>query len=231
MQPPSTWLIQRPRVDVNLAYQEEREEADREVVQQPLTQDFLHLTSGKRKREVFPSEFGPDGYIPQQDGAGDVMADTFEAGQGSNSQLGKLERGPKLSLKIPQLDGPVAYPYDDALTTPNIYSYQGPVNEDYNVVNTPAPPEFQTPTPALVNHNDVLDDDEDELLNENDDDDEDELDNVDEGEELNTHHLILAQFDKVTRAKNRWRCTLKDGVMHINNRDILFNRASGEFDF
>ena len=57
--------------------------------------------------------------------------------------------------------------------------------------------EFQTPTPALVNHNDGLDDDEDEPLNENDDDDEDELDNVDEGEELNTHHLVLAQFDKV----------------------------------
>ena len=37
------------------------------------------MTSGKRKREDFPSEFGPDGYIPQQDGAGDVIADTFEA--------------------------------------------------------------------------------------------------------------------------------------------------------
>ena len=36
------------------------------------------MTSGKRKREDFPSEFGPDGYIPQQDGAGDVIADTFE---------------------------------------------------------------------------------------------------------------------------------------------------------
>ncbi|PWA73096.1 protease Do-like 14 [Artemisia annua] len=68
-----------------------------------IKEDFLHLTSGKRKREDFPSEFGPDEYIPQQDGAGD-------AGQGSNSQLGKLERGSKLSLRIPQLDGPVTFP-------------------------------------------------------------------------------------------------------------------------
>ena len=108
--------------------------------------------------------------------------------------------------------------------TLKIYNYQGPVNEDYNVVNTPAPPgkfknlnlevvifmlsvlrfssylfclEFQTPAPALVNHNDGLDDDEDEPLNENDDDDEDELNNIDEGEELHTQHLVLAQFDKV----------------------------------
>ncbi|GKB46337.1 hypothetical protein Tco_0897090 [Tanacetum coccineum] len=53
--------------------------------------------------------------------------------------------------------------------------------------------EFPTPTPAMVNHNDVLDDDEDEPLNENDHDNEDELNNIDEGEELNAHHLVLAQ--------------------------------------
>nr|GEY96943.1 polynucleotidyl transferase, ribonuclease H-like superfamily protein [Tanacetum cinerariifolium] len=53
---------------------------------------------------------------------------------------------------------------------------------------------FQTPTPALDNHNDVLDDDEDEPLTENDDDDVDVLDKIEEGEELNVDHLVLAQF-------------------------------------
>lgn len=48
---------------------------------------------------------------------------------------------------------------------------------------------------AMVNQNDVLDDDEDEPLNENDDDE--DLNDVDQGEELNTHHLVLAQFDMV----------------------------------
>lgn len=42
--------------------------------------------------------------------------------------------------------------------------------------------------------NDVGDDDDDEPLNEDDDD---ELDDLDQGEELNTQHLVLAQFDKV----------------------------------
>jgi hypothetical protein len=27
---------------------------------------------------------------------------------------------------------------------------------------------------------------------------------------------------QVTRSKNKWKCTLKDGIMHLNNRDILF---------
>ena len=51
-----------------------------------------------------------------------------------------------------------------------------------------------------MTQNDVLDDDEDEPLNENDDDD--DLDDVDQGEELNTQHLVLAQFDKVHCAHN-----------------------------
>ena len=52
----------------------------------------------------------------------------------------------------------------------------------------------QAATPAVVTQYDVGDDDDDEPLNENDDDD---LDDVDQGEELNTQHLVLAQFDKV----------------------------------
>ncbi|XP_024974621.1 transcription initiation factor IIA large subunit-like [Cynara cardunculus var. scolymus] len=236
MQPPSPWSTQRPPLDVNVAYVEGREDADRAAANQPTTQDFFLLSAGKRKRDDFPSQYRPGGYIPQQDGAADVIADKFELGQGSSSQpgiivadKGKPGIGLALPSRIPQLDGPIPDPYDDALSTPNIYNYQGVVSEDYNVVNTPAPPELQAPTPALVTQNDVLDDDEDEPLNENDDDD--DLDDVDQGEELNTQHLVLAQFDKVTRAKSRWRCTLKDGIMHINNKDVLFNKATGEFDF
>ncbi|KAJ6904386.1 transcription initiation factor iia subunit 1 [Populus alba x Populus x berolinensis] len=112
-----------------------------------------------------------------------------------------------------------------------IYNYQGVANEDYNIANTPAPNDLLASTPAVVSQNDVADDDDDdEPLNEDDDDDED-LDDVDQGEELNTQHLVLAQFDKVTRTKSKWKCILKDGIMHINNKDILFNKATGEFDF
>ncbi|GJZ50623.1 putative reverse transcriptase domain-containing protein [Tanacetum coccineum] len=70
----------------------------------------------------------------------------------------------------------------------------GPVNEDYNIVNTLLHL-FQTPTPALVNHNDVLDDDEDESLNENDDDKKDELNNIDE--EFQTPTLALVNHNDV----------------------------------
>ncbi|KDP42211.1 hypothetical protein JCGZ_02941 [Jatropha curcas] len=240
MQAPSPWMNQRPPLDVNVAYVEGREEADRGNSHQPLTQDFFMMSSGKRKREDFATQFNNGGFIPQQDGAGDVPSEALQASQG-NGSLGRcdtitsanieiLSHATRRVLKIPQLDGPIPDPYDDVLSTPNIYNYQGVVNEDYNIANTPAPNDIQASTPAVAPQNDAVDDDDDEPLNEDDDDD-DDLDDVEQGEDMNTQHLVLAQFDKVTRTKSRWKCTLKDGIMHINNKDILFNKATGEFDF
>ncbi|WCJ20470.1 Transcription factor IIA alpha/beta subunit [Euphorbia peplus] len=236
MQPPSPWMSQRPPLDVNVAYVDAREEAERgaaaAAANQPLTQDFFLMSAGKRKREDFAAQYN-NGFIPQQDGAGDIPTESMQANQRTDPLVGygsmttaNIRRG----SKIPQLDGPMPDPYDDVLSTPNIYNYQGSGNDDYSIANTPAPNDLQASTP-IVPPNDMRDDDdEDEPLNE-DDDDEDDLDDVDQGEDMNTQHLVLAQFDKVTRTKSRWKCTLKDGIMHINNKDILFNKATGEFDF
>ncbi|WJX69626.1 hypothetical protein P8452_53842 [Trifolium repens] len=243
MQPPSPWMMNpRAPLDVNVAYVEGRDEADRGASNQPMTQDFFQMPGGKRKRNDLPPPYDAGGYIPQQDGAGDVVSGDFEIevcggsisfnSQHTNSK-GKmpanLERLAS-SSRIPQIDGPIPYE-DDVLSTPNIYNYGGVYSEDYNIANTPAPPEVPVvSTPALVAQNEVVNDDEDDEppLNENDDDD---LDDLDQGDDQNTSHLVLAQFDKVTRTKSRWKCTLKDGIMHINNKDILFNKATGEFDF
>lgn len=54
---------------------------------------------------------------------------------------------------------------------------------------------MQAPTPAPAPIEPAEDDDDDEPLNEDDDD---ELDDLEQGEDLNTTHLVLAQFDKVT---------------------------------
>jgi len=56
--------------------------------------------------------------------------------------------------------------------------------------------DLQAGTPAIPAPNDIPEeeDDDEPPLNEDDDD---ELDDFDQGEELNTQHLVLAQFDKV----------------------------------
>ncbi|PKA63222.1 hypothetical protein AXF42_Ash017690 [Apostasia shenzhenica] len=229
MQLPSPWMSQRPLgVDVNVAYVEGRDEADRGVPHQQTTQDFFMMPSGKRKRDDYVPHLASGGYMPQQDVNEDVIIERFlpkisAAGLGSKIATNKETRA---TPSLPQLDG-VHDEYDD------IFHFQRVANEDYN---TPTPAEhvyLRAPTPSIgtlkPNKSDA--DDEEPPLNEDDDDDNDS-DDFDHGEEeQSTQHLVLAQFDKVTRTKSRWKCTLKDGIMHINNRDILFNKANGEFNF
>ncbi len=56
-------------------------------------------------------------------------------------------------------------------------------------------------------------------------------DETDEDEESDIKNIVLAQFEKVSRSRNKWKCTLKDGVMHIDGREYLFSTAFGEMHF
>ncbi|CAN8295138.1 unnamed protein product [Cochlearia groenlandica] len=229
MPSPSPWT--NPRLDVNVAY-DGRDEPQRGNSNQQFTQDLFVPSSGKRKRDDPSAQYQNGGYIPQQDGASDALPEVCVNLKGDELSITffgnrKVPQDFACSTsKIPQVDGPMPDPYDEMLSTPNIYSNQGP-SEDYNEGRTPAPNDIQTSTPVAP-QNDIIEDDE-ELLNEDDDDD--ELDDLESSEDMNTQHLVLAQFDKVTRTKSRWKCTLKEGIMHINDKDILFNKATGEFDF
>lgn len=66
--------------------------------------------------------------------------------------------------------------------------------------------------------------------------DDDLLDQEEEDEERNINQLILAQYVKkvdTPKSSNKWRfkCTLKDGILQFNGRDILFSEAKGDFDY
>uniref|UniRef100_A0ACD5TPF4 Uncharacterized protein n=1 Tax=Avena sativa TaxID=4498 RepID=A0ACD5TPF4_AVESA len=240
MPPPSPWMNQRPLgVDVNVAYEESREDPDRMVQPPPLTQDFLMMSSGKRKRDEYPGQLPSGSFVPQQDGSADqileFVASKDNARQLWNSIMNRQESATNvssiketaLSPVLPQRDG-IQDDYNN-----DQFFFPGVPTEDYNTPGESS--EYRTPTPAVATprpRNDTGDDDDDEPpLNEDDDDDDEADDFTDDNDEPNTQHLVLAQFDKVTRTKNRWKCTLKDGIMHLNGRDVLFNKASGEFDF
>lgn len=63
------------------------------------------------------------------------------------------------------------------------------------------------------------------------DDDSTLSDGDDEEELIESSNCLTAQYDKVSRIKNRWRCVLKHGIFHIDGRDVLFKSANGEFTF
>ncbi|RMD42224.1 hypothetical protein DV735_g2863, partial [Chaetothyriales sp. CBS 134920] len=77
------------------------------------------------------------------------------------------------------------------------------------------------------------DDDDDEVdenaINSDLDDPEDAADDI-EGEDT-TGNVMLCTYDKVQRVKNKWKCTLKDGIMSIDGQDYLFHKGQGEFEW
>ncbi|VDN04720.1 unnamed protein product [Thelazia callipaeda] len=68
---------------------------------------------------------------------------------------------------------------------------------------------------------------EEDPLNSGDDQSDDEdVDRLFEAE-----NLVMCQFEKVHRARSKWKFTLKDGIMHIRGKDHCFQRCSGEAEW
>lgn len=71
----------------------------------------------------------------------------------------------------------------------------------------------------------------DEAINSDLDDSEEDLDeDVDQGNAGETD-IVFCTYDKVARVKNKWKCVLKDGMVHVNGRDYLFAKCTGEFEW
>ena len=98
--------------------------------------------------------------------------------------------------------------------------------------------------------NDDVDDDDDNDDDDSDDDiDGDEEDAEGEGAEddplgsgddisegdpsdlFNTENVVLCQYDKITRTRNKWKFHLKDGIMNLNGKDYVFQKATGEAEW
>ncbi|XP_053330297.1 stonin-2-like [Spea bombifrons] len=53
-----------------------------------------------------------------------------------------------------------------------------------------------------------------------------------EGQELfDTENVVVCQYDKIHRSKNRWKFHLKDGIMNLNGRDYVFSKAIGDAEW
>eukprot|EP00850_Spirogloea_muscicola_P005705 SM000026S08954 [mRNA] locus=s26:639697:642111:- [translate_table: standard] len=178
-----------------------------------VTQDLLDSAERKRKREAGEA-------APAQ---GAATANLSRAGW---QALGHL---PSTTTDIMRINGgtsdepPVDEEYDE-----------GP-DEDYNEPEPEENAPEEVTAAADGGGSGVVEASDDSEPPLGEDDDEDDLEDGPEGEEEPaTDHLVLAQFDKVSRAKNKWRCTLKDGVMNLNGKDILprenlnFERPGGE---
>ena len=58
----------------------------------------------------------------------------------------------------------------------------------------------------------------------NEEDDEEE-------EDKEVKDIILCVYDKVTRVRNKWKCQLGNGIMHVGDKDYLFHKATGDLEW
>ncbi|KAK0731443.1 transcription factor IIA, alpha/beta subunit [Lasiosphaeris hirsuta] len=71
--------------------------------------------------------------------------------------------------------------------------------------------------------------DDDAINSDLDDPDDDKDDDEDDDDSMG--HMMLCMYDKVQRVKNKWKCTLKDGVLTVNGREYVFHKATGEYEW
>lgn len=97
--------------------------------------------------------------------------------------------------------------------------------------------------------NDEIDDDDDDDADDSDDDIDGDDDPDDDGAEdeplgsgddisegdpsdlFNTENVVVCQYDKITRTRNKWKFHLKDGIMNLNGKDYVFQKATGEAEW
>lgn len=92
------------------------------------------------------------------------------------------------------------------------------------------------------------DDGSDDEIDEEKEDDEGELDpdGAPEEEPLNseddvtdeeptdlfdTDNVVVCQYDKITRSRNKWKFYLKDGIMNVEGEDFVFQKANGDAEW
>ncbi|KAK9357409.1 transcription factor IIA, alpha/beta subunit-domain-containing protein [Lipomyces starkeyi] len=68
-----------------------------------------------------------------------------------------------------------------------------------------------------------------DAINSDLDDPEEEYSQEDEVE--GSGAIMLCLYDRVNRMKNKWKCELRDGIIHANGKDYLFGKANGECEW
>ncbi|XP_013788574.1 transcription initiation factor IIA subunit 1-like isoform X2 [Limulus polyphemus] len=76
------------------------------------------------------------------------------------------------------------------------------------------------------NEDECAAEEEDEPLNS-----EDDVSDEDPSELFETDNVVVCQFDKISRSRNRWKFHLKDGIMNLSGKDYVFQKAIGDSEW
>jgi len=122
---------------------------------------------------------------------------------------------PPLVQKIPQVDGPSSSGSDSPSPPP--HGGYAPHSQHPSL-----------PQPAQASSSRPIDS---EAINSDLDDSDSEEEEEAQEEGPGDGDIVFCTYDKVARVKNKWKCILKDGMIHVNGKDYLFAKCTGEFEW
>ncbi|KNG51869.1 hypothetical protein DDE82_006033 [Stemphylium lycopersici] len=170
-------------------------------------------------------------YTSQTDGPDDAMADweAFKAARAANA----VERMAADDFMRARVDA-MAMRQDSGLMVPLDSMPKGKKRKAAVRVLQAEDAEASTsvPVPARFDGDDDVkpEEDPDDAINSDLDDSEDDLGDGDNSDDDMVDYM-LCTYDKVQRVKNKWKCTLKDGILTTNKKEYLFHKANGEFEW
>lgn len=95
-----------------------------------------------------------------------------------------------------------------------------------------------------ISDDNIGDDDDDDLDKEDDEDldgeggaeeeplnSEDDVTDEDASDLFDTDNVVVCQYDKITRSRNKWKFYLKDGIMNITGKDYVFQKSNGDAEW
>ncbi|KAL4880165.1 transcription factor IIA, alpha/beta subunit [Aspergillus karnatakaensis] len=122
-----------------------------------------------------------------------------------------------LRERMLQLEGGgLMVPLDERETQPKIAT---------NATSTTPRAQFDGP-----GGDDTKEEDDEDAIN-SDLDDPDDLVAEDADDDDAVGQVMLCTYDKVQRVKNKWKCTLKDGILTTGGKEYVFHKGQGEFEW
>ncbi|PWY92022.1 hypothetical protein BO70DRAFT_576 [Aspergillus heteromorphus CBS 117.55] len=171
----------------------------------------------------------------QTDGAGDDALSAWKAEVARRREAAERQGGEgdrilreHLQQRMRQLEGgglmlPLSEQNPPKASTRGLLATQ----EEPNPAQPPKIPGAQFDGPGGDDEND--EDDEDAINS--DLDDPDDLVAEDHDAEDAVGQVMLCTYDKVQRVKNKWKCTLKDGILTTGGKEYVFHKGQGEFEW
>ncbi|XRM36871.1 hypothetical protein ABZX51_000357 [Aspergillus tubingensis] len=215
---------------------------------QPRPQPMQHVPNGQapqiKQEPGYPPVSQPPVGNTQTDGAGDDALSAWKAEVARRREAAERQGGEgdrllrdHLRQQMLQLEGgglmlPLdEHDYSSKTSTRGLVATQAePADVSAVAGSSSHPPKVLGAQFDGPGGDDERDEDDEDAIN-SDLDDPDDLVAEDHDAEDAVGQVMLCTYDKVQRVKNKWKCTLKDGILTTGGKEYVFHKGQGEFEW